>query len=124
MPKTPKPHSQKKTGPLHFHSQHPWKCEHHSGRSEILAFAQKSGNWESIAVIQPGSGVSPRRLAEFIAGLVNDCQLNGPLLDHAREALEMLLRAGLNFSTEQDAEAIIARIKKLRPPQDMPPDAT
>jgi hypothetical protein len=111
MPKTPSLHAQE-TIDSPFHSRQRWKCQHGSDRSEILAFAEASGKWESIGVVQSTPCASAKAMAKFLVGLVNDIQINGDLLEAACKTLERIVRLGLNFSTEEEANEVVARIKK------------
>jgi hypothetical protein len=108
------PQTSSKNTPSSY-SRHPWKCDHRSGKSELAAFVETSGSWETVAIIQPTSDTSAQTLADFMEGLINNRQQYGAVLDAAREALEEIINTGLNFSTEEEAEEVIARIEKLRP---------
>lgn len=103
MPKSAKPR------PLY--SLYPWRTEHHDDRSEIAAYVEASGKWETVAVIPHTPGASAETLAEFIMGIINDSQKNRDLLRDATRALEAVMEEGLTFSTEQDADAILKRVK-------------
>jgi hypothetical protein len=91
----------------------PWQCRHHANRSEIAAYVEASGAWETVAVIPATSGASAEAMAAFITGLVNAAQQNKDLLRDAMEALESVINDGLDFSTEQAAEHVIKDIKQV-----------
>ena len=59
-----------------FYGLVPWRCNHHADRSEIVAYVEASGRWETVAVIPPTSGASAEALATFIARVVNATQQN------------------------------------------------
>jgi hypothetical protein len=96
-----------------FYGLVPWRCNHHADRSEIVAYVEASGRWETVAVIPPTSGASAEALATFIARVVNATQQNKDLLRNAMEALEAVVNDGLNFTTEQAAEHVINDIKQV-----------
>ena len=93
----------------------PWKCNHQADRSEIIAYVEASGKWETVAVIPATSGASPEALATFIVRAVNATQQNRDLLRDAMHALEAVLNDGLNFTTEHEAESVVTNIKRLNP---------
>lgn len=95
-------------------SHHPlqhWRCHHHPDRSEIAGYVEASGKWERVAVVSPTTGTSAKDVAEFIVRTINAGQKNQDLLRDATRAVEAMIEEGLNFSTEQDAEAILKRMK-------------
>jgi hypothetical protein len=67
----------------------------------------------AVAVVSPASGASAEALAAFIASIVNAAQQNEDVLRDAMEALEAVVNDGLNFTTEQAAEHVIANIRRL-----------
>jgi hypothetical protein len=97
----------------YFYSLHPWRCDHHADRSEITAYVEASGHWETVAVVPPTSGASAEAVATFIVRLINAAQQNRDILRDAMEALEGVMNDGLNFTTEQTAEHVIISIKKV-----------
>lgn len=97
-----------------YYALRPWQCVHHRDRSELTAYVEASGVWETVAVMQPTSGISAEELAGFIAGLVNDSQKEQNLLQSAMEALEQVVNEGFNFSSEQAAESVLLRMKKRK----------
>jgi hypothetical protein len=99
--------------PRCFYSLHPWRCDHHADRSEIMAYVEASGQWETVAVVPPTSGASAEAVASFIVRLVNAAQQNRDILRDAMAALEAVMNDGLNFTTEQAAEHVIISIKKV-----------
>jgi hypothetical protein len=103
-----------------FHCPHPWKCQHGSDSSEVLAFAEASGQWERIGIFPSTSCASAKAMAEFITDLVNDTQRNGDLLEAACETLERIVFMGLNYCTEEEANEVVARIKKIRSAKVLP----
>jgi hypothetical protein len=96
-----------------FYSLHPWRCDHHADRSEITAYVEASGHWETVAVVPPTSGASAEAVAAFIVRLINAAQQNRDILRDAMEALEAVMNDGLNFTTEQTAEHVIISIKQV-----------
>jgi hypothetical protein len=92
---------------------HPWHCRHHGDRSEIAAYVEASGRWETVADILPTSGASAEALATFITRLVNATQQNKDLLRDAMRALEAVMTEGLTFATEQEADSVVAGIKRV-----------
>jgi hypothetical protein len=98
--------------PKCFYSAHAWQCRHLSDLSEILAYVEASGAWETIAEIHPTSGYSAEIIAAYICNLINDNQHNKSLLQEAMDALQMCMETErLTFSSEQMAERIVTRIQ-------------
>jgi len=110
---TRKPTTKGDLKPRCYYALAPWKCRHHADRSEITAYVEASGKWETVAVIPQTSGTSPEALATFIIRVVNATQQNKDLLRDAMEALEAVMKEGLNYSTEQAAEHVISDIKQV-----------
>jgi hypothetical protein len=108
MPRQPKARK-----PLDLYTSVPWECRHHADRSEIAAYVEASGQWETVAVVPPTSGASAEALAAFIAGAVNTARRHRELLSDAMKALEAVMDDGLDFSTEQSAEHVIRDIKQV-----------
>jgi hypothetical protein len=107
-----KPGQNVKMRPFNF--IHPCQCRHQADHSEILACVEATGAWETFAVIKPTGGASPEAIAEFLCFLINDVQKNRNLLFDAVEALETCLEEGtLTFSSEQAADIVVTRIKKI-----------
>ena len=98
--------------PKRFYSAQPWQCRNQKDHSEIIAYVEASGTWEIVAIINTTSGISSDVMAQFICGLVNDYQKNKDLLRQAMEALEAVVEEGLNYSTEQAADQVVAEIKE------------
>jgi len=95
-----------------FYSAHTWQCRHLSDWSEILAYAEASGAWETVIQIYPTSGHSAETIATFVCGLINDNQRDKSLLEEAMDALQQCLETErLTFSSEQMAERTVARIQ-------------
>ena len=65
-----------------------------------------------MALVKKTSGASVEAVAHYIVGMVNDLHENGSLLAAAMTALEAITDEGLTFSTEQDADDVIRRIKE------------
>lgn len=82
-------------------------------RSEISAYVDATGKWETIAIIPPTSDHTAEAISTFIAHSINDIHEHGELLVSAMNALDDILREGLTFSTEQTADRIVDRIKKV-----------
>lgn len=96
----------------HFYAAQPWVCVHHPHRSDLNAYVEASGKWETVAVIQPTSGASAEMLADFIIGQINNINQNKDLCSDALEALESILQDGINFSTEQAADLVLKRAQQ------------
>jgi hypothetical protein len=97
---------------LDFYGVKPWRCEHHDDRSEILAYLDPRRGWERVATVWPRPNERPRVLAEFVVKVINASASTGELMQEAHEALVELLKEGLNFSTEQAGEKIVAELAK------------
>jgi hypothetical protein len=96
-----------------FYSIHPWECQHQRDQSEIRAYVEASGNWETVAVIRQTTGANAEAMAQFICYLINDNQKNKSLLLDAMEALESCLEESkLTFASEQAADSVFRRIKE------------
>jgi hypothetical protein len=94
------------------YGSHPWRCQPCEGGCELIAYVDASGQWETVAIVQPTSNATARALAEFIVGLVNEQQRDSDVLQAAFDALDGLLEQGLTFSTEQDADRVIETLKR------------
>jgi hypothetical protein len=88
-----------------------WRCEPRDSDCALLAFAEARGKWEAVALVKKTSGASAKALADYIVGVLNGLHSDGMLLKVAQGALEALLEEGLNYSTEQDADIVIRRLK-------------
>lgn len=111
MPKTTKAQCPT-TQPRQFYTAHPWQCRHHQDRSEIAAYVEASGEWETILTIHPTSGASAEVLANYVAAIVHEHQAKADLLQEAMTALELCLEEDrLTFTSEQAADRIVTRIK-------------
>ena len=113
MPK--KPHARSATNvpaPRTFYGLQPWRYVHHADRSEIRAYAEVGGAWETVATVHPTAGASAEFLAVFVVDCVNDHQHQQHLLHAALAALEAVTKEGLTYSTEQEIDAVLARMKR------------
>lgn len=111
MPKAKKPQCPT-TQPRQFYTAHPWQCHHHQDRSEITAYVEASGEWETVLTIHPTSGTSAEVLANYVAAIVQEHQAKADLLQEAMTALELCLEEDrLTFTSEQAADRVVTRIK-------------
>ena len=95
-----------------FYTSHPWQCRHLKDRSEITAYVEASGEWETILTVHPTSGDSAEVVAAYVAALINEHLGKADLLQEAMKALELCLEeARLTFASEQAADRVITRIK-------------
>jgi hypothetical protein len=108
MPKTSKPAPHQRC----FYALHPWRIEGKGESCDLIAYVEASGDWETVATIPATSGASADDIASFIAGLVNDNRENAEVLDEAFAALGAVLQEGLTFTTEQEAEHVLKRLKR------------
>jgi hypothetical protein len=114
MPKSPKPKSTQPQGsqPRAFYAAQPWRCVHHPDRTDITAYVEASGERETVATIHPSSGARAEDIASFVANLVNAHQQNRHLLHDVIDALEAVMSEGMTYSTEQDLDAVLKRLKR------------
>jgi hypothetical protein len=112
MRKTANRESGKESQPCFHFGRHPWRCTHRGAHSEIQAYVEASGQWETIAVVQPASAATAERLATYIVNVINEGWEDRDVLQEAFDALTALLREGFNFTTEQEAEHAIDRLRK------------
>ncbi len=111
MPKAKQPKEAKSRV---YYQIHEWQCEHHKDCSEIKAYVEASGEWETVLEARPTSGASAETLADFVCGLINSNQEKNRLMRIALEALQTCLDEGdLNFTSEQAADHAIAQLKKV-----------
>jgi hypothetical protein len=103
-----------------IYSLHPWRCTHHSNHSEIVAYVEASGQWETVLTVNPTSETSAKTMATFIMHLVNSYRQNNDLLRVAMKALESVMQEGLTYSTEQEVDAAVASIQQAVNRQDKP----
>ena len=94
-----------------YYALQPWKCRSLQDRMEILAYVEASGKWETVAVVPTTSGASAENVANFIVRLINDTHRHRDLYYDAMEVLETIMHDGVNFSTEQAADSVLARMK-------------
>jgi hypothetical protein len=94
-----------------FYTTTDWRCEPRGSDCVLLAFAEARGKWETVALVKKTSGASAKALADYIAGVLNGLHSDRQLLKVAQDALEAILEEGLNYSTEQDADIVIRRLK-------------
>jgi len=112
MPKTVRPEkSAKKQRGLY--SIHPWEAHHKEKHSEITAYVENSGKWETVLTVHNTSGAAPETLASFILALVHEHQNKQNTLHDAMNALELVLNDCLNFTSEQAIERVVRNIKKV-----------
>ena len=111
MPRTSK-QSRPATQLRQFYAAHPWQCSHHEDRSDITAYVEASGEWETILTVHPTSGASAEALAVYVAAIMNEHQSKADLLQEAMAALELCLEEDhLTFTSEQAADRVVTRIK-------------
>jgi hypothetical protein len=119
MPKTTRSH--KKEGHSHhqagkgqfFSSVPPWKSRPQSDHSEILAYSEAGGAWETVLDVRQTSGACHERMAASILALIHEHQEKQNALHCAMEALELVMADGLTYSSEQLAERALSRIKNV-----------
>jgi len=100
--------------PKNYYCLQPWKAQHYPDRSEITAYVEMSGQWETVLVlVRPTSGFGAEEMASHITAVMNNHQKGQNLLHDAMQALEAVLKDGLTFSTEQTAEHVVTHIKKV-----------
>lgn len=100
------------TQPRQFYTAHPWRCHHHQDRSEVKAYVEASGEWETVLTVHPTSGASTEVLANYVAAIVHEHQGKADLLQEAMTALELCLEEDhLTFTSEQAADRVVTRIK-------------
>ena len=112
MPKKAKP-PEPPAQPRAFYNHQAWRCSPHTDGCEILAYVEASGNWETVIDVRPTSGASPEALAAYVTATINQYQNEQNLLHQAMKALEQCLEDGITFSSEQEADHVIARIKSI-----------
>lgn len=111
MPKTKKAKSPT-TQPRRFYTAHPWECRHHQHCSEITAYIEASGEWETILTVHPTSGAGAEVVAAYVAAIINEHQSKTDLLQEAMTALELCLEEDrLTFTSEQAADRVVTLIK-------------
>lgn len=87
-----------------------WTCVHHPDRSEIQAYVEGSGDWQTIAEIRTAGFVDAEPTAEYIKRAVNDYEKNKVLIAELVDALRLCLDcSGLTWEAEHDGEIAIAR---------------
>jgi len=94
-----------------FYKAHEWRCTHNKDQSEITAYVEASGEWETVLIVRPTSGASAEHIAKFVCAVINDRIKNKNLLHDAMQALELVMNDGLNFTSEQTIEKVANRIK-------------
>src|SRR6266851_1772305 len=95
-----------------FNAAHPWQCRHKKTRSDIEAYVEASGEWETILTVHPTSGACAETLANYVASIMNEHQSKTDLLQEAMMALELCLEdERLTFTSEQAADRAVTRIR-------------
>jgi hypothetical protein len=115
MPKQPKKVSnanQLSTKVRSYYTVQPWECRHDNNRSEIIAYVEASGKWETVLTVHPTLGASTEVLATYICHLINQHQLKENALQEAMSALELVMNDGLTFSSEQAVERAFNNLKR------------
>jgi hypothetical protein len=111
MTKASKPKSSI-SSPRQFYAAHPWQLRHKKTRTDVEAYVEASGKWETVLTVYPTSGATAETLANFAVGILNEHQSKIDLLQEAMMALELCLEDDhLTFSSEQVADRAITRIK-------------
>lgn len=108
--------SSKATSPVsslrQFYAAHAWQCRHKKTRSDIEAYVEASGEWETIITVHPTSGASAETLANYVASIMNEHQSRIDLLQDALTALDLCLEGDrLTFTSEQAADRAATRIR-------------
>lgn len=87
-----------------------WTVKHYDGRSEILHRETAEAGWKlKVAVYShPGSPAQP--LGDFFVACLNAAAQSDDLVEETRMLLDTILSDGLDFSTEQSAERLLARL--------------
>lgn len=99
--------------PRCFYSIHPWKYHTHKDHSEIIAYVEASGDWETVLIVHDTAGANHETMAIFILAIINEHQEKRNVLCDAMDALELIINDGLTFTSEQAAEHVITNIKKV-----------
>jgi hypothetical protein len=105
-----------KTEPIarQLYSAQPWQSRHHEDYSEIVAYVEATGTWETIARVERTAGASAETAAAFIAHAINTGQQSRSVLRDAMDALQLCLEEDhLTFSSEQAAERSVTNLKKI-----------
>jgi hypothetical protein len=98
--------------PRQFYAAHPWQLRHKKTRTDVEAYVEASGKWETVLTVYPTSGASAETLVNYVASILNEHQSKVDLLHEAMMALEQCLEGEhLTFTSEQAADRAITRIK-------------
>ncbi|HUY67919.1 MAG TPA: hypothetical protein VMV79_01285 [Alphaproteobacteria bacterium] len=90
----------------------PWSCTNFGEQSEIDAYVDATGTWETIATIQPVAAIDAEDIASFITNTINTYEKTQRLIQKMRAALELALECeGLSEETTQYIEAILEETK-------------
>jgi hypothetical protein len=111
----PKPTKPKKYAakPRQFYSLHPWQYRVTDNGAEILAYVE-GHDWETVLIVNPTSGASAEVLAAYVTDIINQHRPKHHLLHEAMSALELCLEEDtMTYTSEQTAEHVITRIKKI-----------
>ena len=99
--------------PQSFYRRERWRCIHETDtRSGIDVFFSPTQTWLRVATVWATHLVSAKEIAEFLVGVVNNAAATSDLLDDAQATLMQMLADGVDFSSEQEAEQLIAKINK------------
>ena len=91
---------------------HPWSCRPIVGGTEIEAYVEAAGDWQTVAEIKQNAFIDTEQTAHFIAKAVNDYERNRQLIIDMVAALELCMKCpGLTWEAEHEAQILIARAK-------------
>jgi hypothetical protein len=98
---------------LEYFGSRPWRTERDGDLCNILAYAKAEDRWMVVAIIFPFGKVSAERMARFIVRIVDERLQHGHLLYESYKAFKGIFEIGLNFTTEQDAEIVYEKLKRV-----------
>lgn len=98
-----------------YYSTNPWQCRHGKETSEITAYVEASGKWETVLTVHPTSGASAEVMARYLVAIMNDVPNLKRTLNFALDTIKVIHADGgkLTFSSEQDAERLATELEQI-----------
>jgi hypothetical protein len=91
---------------------HRWRFEQQGGRYVIEIFEDAEG-WASVAVVTGTAGLRAEALAGYMVHVLNQKQQESTVLDEAVHALSELMKDGVTYGTEYDADRSVRSLQDL-----------
>jgi hypothetical protein len=96
-----------------FYMSQPWRAQHHSDHSELRAYSEAKGDFETVLTVHGTSGYSAEAMAEAILSIINETILGEHLMLNAMKTMQdFLIETDFSPKVEKPVVDLIARIKR------------